>query len=48
MQSSKKQKKISEIYFCIFKIYIKFQTFAKKNDPDSLCISGNPVPKKDG
>ena len=30
MQLYQKQKTFSELFFCIFKIYIKLETFAKK------------------
>ena len=33
MQLYQKQKTFSEIFFCIFKIYIKLETFAKKRWP---------------
>ena len=36
IQLSEKQKNISWIFFCIFKIYIKFQTFANKRRPSQL------------
>ena len=33
MQLYQKQKTFSELFFCIFKIYIKLETFAKKRWP---------------
>ena len=34
-----KTKKFFSIFFCIFRICIKFRTFLKKDDPHSFCIS---------
>ena len=34
-----KTKNFFLIFFRIFRIYIKFPTFSKKDDPHSLCIS---------
>ena len=36
MQLSQKQKTFPELFFCIFKIYIKFERFDKKRRPSSL------------
>ena len=33
------QKIFSQFFFCSFQICIKFQTFLKKDEPHSLCIS---------
>ena len=34
-----KNKRFFLIFFCIFRICIKFRTFSKKDDAHSLCIS---------
>ena len=39
MHFSQQQKKVLLISLCIFEIYIKFETFFKKDDPLNLCIS---------
>ena len=48
MPLSKKQKKISGSFFAFLKSIINFQHFPKKNDPHSLCISGNSGSQKHG
>ena len=34
-----KKKYFLSIFFCVFRICIKFRTFSKKDVPHSLCIS---------
>ena len=34
-----KKKDFFLIFFCIFRICIKYRTFSKKDDPYNLCIS---------
>ena len=41
-----KNKTFFLIFFCIFWIRIKFQTFSKKDNPPSFCISETTVPEK--
>ena len=48
MQLYEKQKTFSQFFFGIFKIYMKFQTVAQKNDPHTLYISGNTGSQKHG
>ena len=48
MPLSKKQKKISGSFFAFLKSIINFKHFPKKNDPHSLCISGNSGSQKHG
>ena len=39
MHLSQKQNIFFLSFFCVFRICIKFRTFSKKDDPQSLCIS---------
>ena len=39
MHLSQKPKIFSQLFFCVFRICIKFQTFPKKDDPHRLRIS---------
>ena len=48
MPLSKKQKKNSGSFFAFLKSIINFKHFPKKNDPHSLCISGNSGSQKHG
>ena len=34
-----KNKTFFSIFFCVFRICIKFRTFSKKDDPHNFCIS---------
>ena len=43
-----KNKEFFWIFFGIFEIYTKFETFVKKDDPDSWCISGYTASEKYG
>ena len=40
MQLSKKQKNFSQIFVAFLKSILNFKHLSKKNDLDSLCISG--------
>ena len=39
LQLSEKPKTFLQIFYCIFRIYIKFWTFWNRNEPHSLSIS---------
>ena len=41
MQLCQKQKTFSEFFFVFFKSILNFQILTKKDDPHSLCTSGN-------
>ena len=41
MQLAKKEKKFSRIFFSFLKSILNFKHLPKKNDPNSLCISGD-------
>ena len=48
LQLSQKQKTFSEFVFAFSKSILNFKHFAKKDDPQSWCISGNPGSEKYG
>ena len=48
IQLCQKQKTFSEFFLAFLKSILNFKHFAKKDDPDSWCISGNTGSKIHG